>query len=123
MARVLIADNDLDSHELVDDLIEMIFRDPKIDRALSRESLLSRLSASGVEYDLVIFNYSMHTQDVSDILEHITSINPVFEKKIVFITSGPTRGDIPEKFPVLVRPFSLDEFSDVVKKISSSAKL
>jgi len=122
MVRVLIADNDLDSHELVDDLIEMIFRDVKIDRALTRESLLSRISAAGNEYNLVIFNYSMHNPDVAEILENIASISPALENRIVCITSEATRGAIPDRVPVLLRPFSLDEFSDVVKKISSSVK-
>ena len=122
MVRVLIADNDLDSHELVDDIVEMIFRDVKIDRALSRESLYARIGAAEAKYDLVLFNYAMQSSELSEILDHVRTPNPLLEKRIVFITSEKTRGEIPESFPVLFRPFSLDAFSDVVMKTSAQVK-
>jgi len=117
MIRVLIADYDLDSHELVDDLVEMIFRDVKIDRALSRESLFARLGTADADYHLIIFNYSMHESEITKVLDYVRSCNPDLMERIVFIiTSENLRERIPAQYPVLVKPYSLDEFSEVVKK-------
>lgn len=121
MIRVLIADNDLDSHEVVDDLVEMLFRDVKIDRSLSRKSLLTRIGTAGADYDLVIFNYSFRDNEIYEILEQITLHNPDLLKRIVFIITGPVDSAISDNYPVLMRPLSIDEFSDTVKKICATS--
>lgn len=122
MIRVLIADNDLDSHELVDDLVEMIFRDVTIDRALSRESLFARIEAEGADYHLIVFNHSLDSSEIDDIISHIHAKNAKLIDRIVFITSEKARGEIPDEFPVLVRPFSLDDFNEVVTRICATTK-
>lgn len=117
MVHVLIADNDLDSHELVDDVVDMIFRDVRIDRALSKESLFLRLGASGNNYDLIIFNYTMEKKEIEEVIQYITATRPELLPSIFFITSDKQHKEIPAQFPVLTRPYSLDAFSEIAKKI------
>lgn len=125
MVRVLIADDDLDSHELLDDLIEINFRDVEIDRALTRESVLQKTGAADASYDLVLFN--MHPgkngsdSDAVELVSHLEKNQPQLLDRTVFILpkeSDPQALGIASRFPVLFRPFSLDEFSDVVQKVN-----
>lgn len=122
MIRVLIADNDLDSHKLIVDLVEMIFRDVTIDRALSKESLLVRVGAPEADYHLILFNLSLDNNESSEILNYIRTYNSRLIERIVFIASKNNKDEIPDELPVLIRPFSLDDFSEVVKKVCAATK-
>jgi len=123
MVRVLIADDDLDSHELLDDLIEINFRDVEIDRALTTESFLQKTGAADASYDLVLFNMhpgkSGSDSEAMELVSHLEKNRPQLLERTVFILpkdADPRALGIADRFPVLLRPFSLDEFSDVVQK-------
>ena len=117
MVRVLIADSDLDTLELVDDLIELNFSHVRIVRALTKEAFYRKLETAEKPFDLILFNLSLHQQAETGIIDELRSRHPELLDRMVFLSSG-SDDDIkePDNFPVLKRPFSLDQFGEVVKK-------
>lgn len=119
MTRVLIADNDVDSHELMDDLIEINFRDAQIDHALTKESFLEKIGEIDKAPNLVIFNFDLDNDNETGIIHQLRERYPDLLDRIVFIASdddNKSRAAL-GKWPVLSRPFSLDHFEEVVKKV------
>ncbi|MFP4013544.1 MAG: hypothetical protein ACLFVQ_05625 [Chitinispirillaceae bacterium] len=119
MIKVLIADEDLDFHELMDDVLEINFRDVKIDRALSIENFWNRIKESGDQYDLILFNFSLQQESKECVLNTIKKLDPMLMGKLVLVGNKPD--DLPcnpelMDLPFLKKPFSLDHFGEVVKK-------
>lgn len=119
MIKVLIADDDLDFHELMDDVLEINFRDVKIDRALSIENFWNRIKECGDQYDLVLFNSSLQQDSEECVLNSIKKLDPALLGKLVLV--GDKQDDIQYSpdlldLPYLQKPFSLDHFGEVVKK-------
>lgn len=118
MVRVLIADNDLDAHRLLDDILEINFRDVIIDRALARESIVRKYAAAERPYDIVLLNLDSYNEnDSEDILSFLTVSAPSMLDKIIVMTADPL---VAQKqapgFPVVLKPYVLDDFGEVLKK-------
>jgi DNA-binding NtrC family response regulator len=119
MVRVLIADDDLDSHELIDDLIEINFRDVEIERALTKESFLIKIGTAKSPYNLILFNLDIEKAgNGREVVEHLEANHPELLKRMVFISSDVHASEsINADYLVLTKPFSLDRFGEVVQKV------
>ncbi len=118
MTRVLIADHDVDSHELIDDLIEINFQDAVIERALTKESFFIKIDTSGSTYNLILFNLDLEHPGEKDIFVQLEERHPELISRIVFLSSGQpsTPASAAGRYAILTKPFSLDHFGEVVKK-------
>ncbi|MFP4164035.1 MAG: hypothetical protein ACLFQB_10785 [Chitinispirillaceae bacterium] len=119
MIKVLIADEDLDFHELMDDVLEINFRDVKIDRALSYENFWNRIKEVGNQYDLILFNEKLQQNSNECVLGTIRRFDPVLLGKLVLVGDkqdvAPCESEKAD-LPFLRKPFSLDHFGELVKK-------
>jgi hypothetical protein len=118
MTKVLIADDDMESHELIDDLIEINFRDVKIEHALNGESFWTKIAPVPCPFNLILFNVDLIKSGETDIVDRIRTERPELLGRMVFLVAK--AGTLPVTVAgsvVIARPFSLDEFSDVVKKV------
>lgn len=116
MLRVLIADNNPDSHELVDDLIELNFRDVQIDHALTGQAFLDKISSSTLPFNLILFHLDLDATESGTVLETIKAQYIHLLPHMVFLASeGNEQITAPEGSFVLKTPYSLDLFSEVVK--------
>jgi hypothetical protein len=117
MVRVLIADNDIESLELVDDLIGLNFREAKIEQALTGTAFLRKLDTAEKPFNLILLNPGLELPGGESVVEELQKSHAELLERIVFLASGPsieTFGPIDR--PVLRRPFSLDLFGEVVVK-------
>jgi len=116
--NVLIADDDMDSHQLMDDILEIIFRNVEIDRTLNLQGFWSKISAPGSRYDLVLLSPGLIKEEQGAFLERLREVNPESAQKIVL--TGKEHDfetcalDI-KLLPFLAKPFSLDRFEEIVK--------
>ncbi|MBN1578022.1 MAG: hypothetical protein JW913_15790 [Chitinispirillaceae bacterium] len=118
MVRVLIADNDLDSHELIDDLIEINFRDVTIERALTKESFLVKIGTAASSYNLILFNLDLEKGNEGEgVIAYLEANHPDILGRIVFITLDQQAAvSMKGGYAVVTRPFSIDHFVEVVQK-------
>jgi len=117
MIRVLIADNNPDSHELIDDLIEINFRDVQIDHALTGQAFLDKINSETLTYNLVLFNLELDVMEGESILATIKDEHAfLFERMVVLAVEEMDVSSVPEAAAVVKSPFSLDDFGDVVRK-------
>ncbi len=115
LTRVLIADSDLDSHELMDDLIEINFRDALIDHALTKKSFLAKVEGSKEPFNLILFNLDLDSDGNGCILSQLREQRPELLDRMVFIGSEEDMMTSPQGTrPFLKKPFSLDRFGEVV---------
>jgi len=117
--KVLLADNDLDIHKLISDLLPILFNKVVVDRALNSESVLAKLSDPNAAYNLVILDLAIGDAGGSGMLEEIAARFPQVLARTVLILDSPNLLPPDEKFAKIahvVKPFSLDEFSDMAKK-------
>ena len=118
MFNVLVADCDLDSHELVDDIIEIHFKNVKIDRALCYESFLNKIQASGQQYDLILLNPDTGSENGNDIVDLIQKSFPELMERIILIADPQLESSpVARSLPVIYKPFSLDNFSEKIKQV------
>lgn len=117
MINVLIADDDMESHEFIDDLIEINFKDVTIEHALTGESFWAKIVLAPRPFNLILFNVDLFKAGKENIVERIRTERPELLARIVFLTSKAGAQPAVAGSPVLVRPFSLDEFGEVVKKV------
>jgi DNA-binding response OmpR family regulator len=119
-ARVLVADNDLDVHELVNDILCITFKDVEVDRVLDGDLFRAKLFSSKNKYDLLLVASGVTDASGKDIVSIVVDEFPALVKKTAVIeeTAATTRLDRSgAAIPLIRKPFSLDEFSSVIKKI------
>jgi DNA-binding NtrC family response regulator len=116
MVTVLIADDDFDSYKLVNDILEINFRDVQIERALNLTSFFSKLQQTQKQYDLILLNPDFEDESCDDIFEKIREIDPDLMDRVVLIGSDSSIGPLSETMYSISKPFSLDCFGEVVKK-------
>ena len=119
-ARVLVADDDLDVHELVNDILCISFKDVTFDRVLDTDSFRAKLLSTKNTYDLLLIASDMTDASGKDIISILLDEFSALVKKTAVIeetaaTERLDRSGAP--LPLIKKPFSLDEFSSVVKKI------
>ena len=115
MVRVLVADNNLDSLELFDDLIDVHFKEADIQRALTKEAFFRKLDNSVKPFNLILFSASFEDGTTETVIDTLRVRYPELLDRLVIFTADKLPGESPlGVFPVLQRPFSLDIFGEVV---------
>ena len=116
--RVLIADDDVDSHELIDDLIEVNFRDVEIEHAVTKKSFFNKIGSASQPINLILFNLGLDGSGEEGNIELLKNRHPDLLNRTVFIVTGDR--PVPEALNgmnLISRPFSLDYFGEVVQKV------
>ena len=117
--RVLIADDDLDAHELLRDLLEINVDEVQIDKALDCESLIRKLGEAGLAYDVIMVDYSLESSGGLDAVAAIENQSPGLLRRTVLLNASPdvvSRDPRVRDTPNLRKPFSLDTFSEILTK-------
>jgi DNA-binding NtrC family response regulator len=118
--KVLVADDDLDVHELVNDILCISFKDVTVDRVLDADSFRARVRSTKKHYDLLLVASEVSDASGKDIISIVLDEFPALAKRMAVIeeTAATVRLDrTGSPLPLIKKPFSLDEFSSVIKKI------
>ncbi|HUI91110.1 MAG TPA: hypothetical protein VLX68_02580 [Chitinivibrionales bacterium] len=118
--KVLVADENLDVHELVNDILLINYKDVVVDRVLNAEALRAKLGTKQPGYHLIIIGSSLADASGKSAISILAEEFPQFRGIAVILQHA--AGQVPDsplikKIPVLTKPYSLDEFSDRIKKI------
>ena len=118
--KVLVADESLDVHELVNDILLINFKDVAADRVMEAEGFRAKLGSKRPGYNLIIIGSGLVDASGKSVISILCDEFPQY-RGIALILQDET-GQVPDnpmikKIPVLAKPFSLDEFSDRIKKI------
>ncbi len=118
MIRVLVADSNLYSHELIHDIVQINFRNVKIESVHNSESFVSKITSAKPQYNLIL--YSVHMDDSTDktTLSEAIKKNPEISDRTIIMTESDSVKvpDIFNHFPTVTKPYSLDYFGEVIKK-------
>ena len=117
--KVLVADDDLDAHEIVHDMLHICLEGVKVDQAMSGECFMKKIGEASTPYDLILFNVRMKLENGVDILASVQDLYPGLMDRIVLMADSPG-ADEPASMedPICIpKPFSLDYFGEVVKKV------
>jgi CheY-like chemotaxis protein len=118
--NILIASSDLDIYELVVDILEITFKGAKLDRARDYGRASELLGNGEKQYHLVLLDYGLDTTDDRDALDALKADFPAIADRIVLLTDSalPQPDQASLNGTALIRkPFSLDDFGAVVKKV------
>lgn len=117
--KVLVVDDDLDAHEIVQDMLHICIDGVKIDQAMSGESFLKKIGEAPAPYDLILFNVRMRVENGADILSSAMNLHPGLVDRIVLMadTQGAAEQASVQDQICIPKPFSLDYFGEVVKKV------
>lgn len=123
--RVLVAEDDLNAHRVIRDILEISFKDVKIDRALDHGSAMAKIREANPDYDLVL--YDLHFDDPSGLetLAILRSEKPQLDRNLVVLNGSAeevAKCEAARNLPYILKPFSLDTFSDVIKKVCASSR-
>jgi DNA-binding NtrC family response regulator len=117
--KVIVADDDLDAHELVQDMLQISLEGVNIDQAMSGESFLKKIGEAVTPYDLILFNVRMRHANGADLLAIVKDRFPGQTDRIVLMADAPLSVEhSPATEPIcIIKPFSLDCFGEIVKKV------
>ncbi len=118
--RALIAEEDLNLHQVVHDILEMSFKDLRIERAMNYDSLLNALRQEGAQLDLILYDLRFDHSAGHNALSVIRDEMPELLPRLVILAANgdelraqqDTRG-----LAYVLHPFSLDDFTDTVKRV------
>jgi DNA-binding NtrC family response regulator len=118
MVRVLVADSNVDSHELIHDILQINFRDAKIERAHNCESFMNKISQAEHPYNLILYSMQMDAEAGNNTLSQFFHENPKLLKHTVLMTENVTTKSNPhiDRVHTIRKPYSLDHFGEVIKK-------
>lgn len=121
MKKVLVGDEDLDVHQLVHDILQINFKQVTIDRALTGKSFLNKIKAAKNPYDLILCNVRMNEENGANLLDSIKTEYPDIFDRIILLADSPEESSIPlgKNVPCVSKPFCLDHFGEVIKKVCS----
>lgn len=117
---VLVADENLDVHELVNDILLINFKDVAVDRVLEVKGFRAKLGTKHPGYNLIIIGSGLADPSGKSAISILCEEFPQYRGAAIILQDA--AGQVPDtpmikNIPVLKKPFSLDEFSDYIKKI------
>jgi DNA-binding NtrC family response regulator len=123
--NVLVADNDMDVHQLVCDVLEICLRNVKVERAMSLQGFWAKLPAQPEQPWHVVFLSAEYIKEEPDgFADRLTAVNPNVIGKVVILGAEADAELCGEgglmAAPLLVKPFSLDRFEELVKQVCGS---
>ncbi|MBN2037516.1 MAG: response regulator [Chitinispirillaceae bacterium] len=120
--KVLVADDDLDVHQLVYDILQISLKQVTIDRALTSQSFLQKINDAKNPYDLILFNIRMNKEDGANLLGTVERQFPGLMERIILLADSPEEKKDPlsKDVPCVSKPFCLDHFGEVIKKVCSA---
>ena len=118
--KVLVADDNLDVHESVNDILLINYKDVAVDRVLEAEGFRAKLGTKHPGYNLIIIGSGLTDASGKSVISILCEEFPQYRTAALILQDA--AGQVPDtpmikKIPVLKKPFSLDEFSDYIKKI------
>lgn len=118
--HILMADDDIESQQILLDVIEVNFTDAKVDKVTNPKRLYDLLNEKGDTYYVLLIDYSL--DDIGTQENGYTFLSthfPHLVAKTIFIndTGSPLpRSSLPKDALVIDRPFSLDGFNEVLNQ-------
>ncbi|MBN1129515.1 MAG: response regulator [Chitinispirillaceae bacterium] len=119
--KVLVADDDLDLHQLVYDILQINFKQVTIDRALTSKSFLEKVKDAKSPYDLILFNIRMNKENGANLLEAVQKQYPAIMDRMILLADSPEEQEpaLDRDVPCMSKPFCLDRFGEILKKVCS----
>jgi response regulator of citrate/malate metabolism len=121
--KVLVAEEDLHAHKVIHDILEMCSKDVKISRALNRDSFVAKILKAKTGFDLILFDFHFEDPHGLTALLDVLRQRPELGQKVVLLNeSAEEIAGNPQisHFPIILKPFSLDSFSNMVKRFRAS---
>jgi DNA-binding NtrC family response regulator len=122
LVKALIADDDMDILQLMDDVLEINFRNLKTERALSQESFWAKISAEGAFWHLLFLSVE-YIREEPRFLERLAETNRQLSGKTILMgreSDQETLAEDAKRLPFLAKPFSLDRFEELIKSVHAA---
>lgn len=120
--NVLVVGNDLHVHKLVVDILEITLSDVTIEKATNAQVMLKKIETQQYSYDLLVLYLKNSKKDDETLILNLRNKYPhLVSRMILLLDSIEEKPDdtILRNIPFVVKPFSLDEFGELVKKVCS----
>jgi len=118
MLRVLVADSNLYSHELIQDIVHINFRNVTVERAHNYKSFVTKIENAEPQYNLILYSMQMENESGQNALCDVIKNNPEIEDRMILMADSQNTA-LPEsldRLPTVSKPYSLDYFGEVIKK-------
>ncbi len=117
--RILIVGNDIHIHKLMVDILEITLNDCIIENATNVDGLFERLQKQDEEYNLIILNGRHEGTSDDNAITTVRNVYPQYIDRLIVLVDSPVNQDtieIHDDVSYVQKPFSLDEFGDLVKQ-------
>ena len=123
--RALVALNDMGLHQVVEDILEITFREVKTDRVMTPQSLRDYVQERGDEYDLMLLDAAFGQEGEESPLGSLISEAPQICSRLVLIVPKSRKQSLPaslQNFPKVSYPFMLDDFTATVQQVREQVR-
>ena len=120
--KALVVGNDLHVHKLVVDILEITFSDVTIEKTTNIQAMLKKIETQQYSYDLLVLDLQNSKKEDEVLVLNLRNKYPyLVSRTILLLDSIEEKPDdtILQNIPFIVKPFSLDEFGELVKEVCS----
>jgi len=119
--NVLVAAADMDVHQLVCDVLDICLRNVRVERAMSLQGFWAKIPAPPEQpWHMVFLSAEYIREEPDGFIDRLMAVNPNAVAKIVIlgtVADAESGGEGLIAAPLLIKPFSLDRFEELVKQI------
>jgi hypothetical protein len=118
--HALVADDDLDVHELVNDILSIILKDVVVERVLDAEGFVRKLLSPQRRYNIIIVASKLHDDRGKSLASVVCDEFPAYCGKMAILKEPGEKLPADPRLaavPCLEKPFSLDTFSETIKRL------
>lgn len=121
--RVLVAETDLHEHKVIHDILGVCFKDVRITRALNFDSFISKVRKAKSPYNIILYDYHFEESSGKNALQVMLAEKPDLMSTIILLNGLDKeiiQNPAVKNLPFILKPYSLDKFSEAVKKITAT---
>jgi hypothetical protein len=123
--KIIIAVDDLSIHQVIQDILEITFKETKTERVMSAEALFGRLREKPGEYNLLLVDSQFDIGSPTAPVTVLRSEFPGIIKHTVLIVAKSRQFNARPEWQGLARvvfPFVIDEFAATVRDVYEKAR-
>lgn len=125
----LVAEEDLNLHQVVHDILEICLKDVEVERAMNAEALMRKLreteASEDQQFDLVLYDIRFDEMSGGDSLPVLRREMPQLDPRLILLAGNGDdvrRNEHARDLAYVLYPFSLDDFVDTIKRVRSRSE-
>jgi DNA-binding NtrC family response regulator len=118
----MVVENDMNVNKVICDILEISFKDVKIDRAMTYDAFVKKVRKADPRYDIILYDIDPDDPSGNEALATVLQESPELGRNTIVIydtVEQSARSNVSRDLTFIVKPFSIDSLAEMIKKVSA----